>query len=130
MEFLWEETKRHCGLPLSFTKYLLDEKRLFCRSGVLTRKEEQISLYHIRDYVVTVSLVQRIFGVGTVRVISSDRSTPQLLLENVKHPYEVRDTIYNAVEADAEKRGLRRTEYLGGYDVNDDDDDDDDWESN
>lgn len=112
MSIKWKDTKRHFGLPISFTNYSLTENRLFRKSGILTRKEDQVSLYHIRDMEVSISLGQRIFGVGTVKVIGSDASTPELLLENIKKPYEVRDLLYETSEEDKKNRRLTRTEFM------------------
>lgn len=112
MSIKWKATKRHFGLPISFTNYTLTEDRLFRKSGILTRKEDQVSLYHIRDMEVSISLGQRIFGVGTVKVIGSDASTPELLLENIKKPYEVRDLLYETSEEDKRDRRLARTEFM------------------
>lgn len=112
MSIKWKDTKRHFGLPISLTNYSLTEDRLFRKSGILTRKEDQVSLYHIRDMEVSVSLGQRIFGVGTVKVIGSDASTPELLLENIKKPYEVRDLLYETSEEDKKNRRLARTEFM------------------
>lgn len=112
MEYSWKETKRILGMPISFTKYGLGDGRLFRRAGILTRKEDQISLYHIRDFEVRITLGQRIFGVGTVKVIGVDKSTPELLLENIKHPYEVRDFLYREVENECQKRNMRYSEHI------------------
>lgn len=112
MQSIWKDTKRHLGLPLSFTSYTMDEERLFRRSGVLVRKEEQILLYHVRDLDVSVSLGQRIFGVGSIKIVSADATTPELLIENVKRPYEVRDLIYKCSEEDKAKRRMSRMEMV------------------
>ena len=40
---LWADRKRHLGLPLSFTKYSLTETRLFCETGLLNLKEEEMT---------------------------------------------------------------------------------------
>ena len=98
-------TDSSCQLLIYYTKS-------FRKSGILTRKEDQVSLYHIRDMEVSVSLGQRIFGVGTVKVIGSDASTPELLLENIKKPYEVRDLLYETSEEDKKNRRLSRTEFM------------------
>lgn len=109
---IWKDTKRHLGMPISFTSYLMDEGRLFRRSGVLVRREEQVLLYQIRDLDVSVSLWQRIFGVGSVRVIGTDSTTPELILENIKKPYDVRDLIYKYSEEDKAKRRVSRMEFM------------------
>ena len=68
IEYLWKDRKRHFGLPLSFTRYSLSEDRLFCETGFLNIKADEVLLYRVRDLELTISLGQRIFGVGTVCV--------------------------------------------------------------
>lgn len=114
IKYLWQDRKRHLGLPLSFTRYRLSEDRLFCETGLLNLKEEELLLYRVRDLRLSISLGQRIFGVGTVCVISSDQSTPHLDLKNVKRPREVKELIHQNVEASKDARRMRTTEIMGG----------------
>ena len=122
-EKVWQDYKRHCGLPLSLTKYILTEKRLFRRTGFFVRKEDQISLYHIRDLEVSISLFQRLFGVGTVRVIGVDKTTPELRLENIRKPYQIRDLLQSHIETECLRRNMRYAEHIESNDFSDDDDD-------
>ena len=114
VEYQWKDRKRHLGLPLSFTRYMLSEDRLFCETGLANLKADEVLLYRVQDLELTISLGQRIFGVGTVCVISSDKSIPRLELKNVKHPREVKELIHQKVEAAKERRRMRTTEVLGG----------------
>jgi len=114
IEYLWKDRKRHLGLPLSFTKYRLSEDRLFCETGFLNIKSDEVLLYRVRDLQLTITLGQRIFGVGTVCVVSSDKSIPHLDLKNVKHPRQVKELIHQNVEAAKDKRRMRATELVGG----------------
>ena len=84
MNFLWNDRRRRMGLPLSFTRYALTEDRLFLDTGFFNLRSEEILLYRVRDINLRRSLWQRIFGVGSIRVLSSDKSTPDLLIKNVK----------------------------------------------
>lgn len=114
IEFLWKDRKRHLGLPLSFTRYRLSEDRLFLEKGLLNLKADEVLLYRVRDLQLTMKLSQRIFGVGTVCVISSDKSIPHLDLKNIKRPREVKELIHQNVEAAKDKRRMRTTELVGG----------------
>lgn len=116
IEYLWKDRKRHLGLPLSFTRYFLSEDRLFCETGLLNLKASEVLLYRVQDLELTMSLGQRIFGVGTVCVHSSDKSSPHLDLKNVKNPREVKELIHQNVEAAKERRRMRTTELLGKED--------------
>ena len=113
IEYLWKDRKRRLGLPLSFTRYCLSEDRLFCETGLFNLKSDEVLLYRVRDLQLNISLGQRIFGVGTVCVISSDKSIPHLDLKNVKHPREVKELIHRHVEEAKDKRRMRTTELVG-----------------
>ena len=116
IEYLWKDRKRRLGMPLSFTRYALSEDRLFCEKGFLNLKSDEVLLYRVRDLRLTMSLGQRIFGVGTVCVVSSDKSIPHLDLKNVRDPRAVKELIHKNVEAAKDKRRMRATELLGGED--------------
>ena len=114
IEYQWKDRRRRLGLPLSFTRYMLSEDRLFCEKGLLNLKADEVLLYRVQDLELTISLGQRIFGVGTVCVHSSDKSIPHLDLKNVKNPREVKELIHQNVEAAKEKRRMRSMEIMGG----------------
>ena len=130
IEYLWKDRKRCLGLPLSFTRYRLSEDRLFCETGFLNLKSDEVLLYRVRDLQLTMSLGQRIFGVGTVCVVSSDKNIPHLDLKNVKAPREVKELIHKHVEAAKDKRRMRATELLGGDGGEDDYHESDDMDDN
>ncbi|MCI9510018.1 MAG: PH domain-containing protein [Angelakisella sp.] len=127
IEYLWKDRKRFLGLPLSFTRYRLSEDRLFCETGFFNIKSDEVLLYRVRDLRLTLNLAQRIFGVGTICVVSSDKSIPHLDLKNIKNPRMVKELIHSNVEAAKDKRRMRTTEVLSGEngDAHPEDDDDD-----
>ena len=114
MEDLWRDRKRHLGLPLSFTRYKLSDDRLFCETGFLNTRADEILLYRVRDLSLNIRFFQRLFGVGTVCVMSSDVSAPRLDLKNVKRPREVKELIHRNVESAKEKRRMKSMELMGG----------------
>ena len=114
IEYQWKDRRRRLGLPLSFTRYMLGEDRLFLEKGRLNLKADEVLLYRVQDLELAISLGQRIFGVGTVCVHSSDKSVPHLELKNIKRPREVKELIHRSVEAAKEKRRMRSMEIMGG----------------
>ena len=123
IEFLWRDRKRYFGLPLSFTRYCLSEDRLFISEGFLNIKDDEILLYRIRDIDTRRSLWQRLFGVGTVTVISSDKTMPSLVLKNIKDPVFVKELIHKQVEEMKIRRRVRFGEIMTAVDDDDLDDD-------
>ena len=125
IECLWKDRKRHLGLPLSFTRYSLSDDRLFVSEGFLNIKDDEVLLYRVRDIDTQRSLWQRLFGVGTVTVMSSDKTMPTLVLKNIKDPLFVKELIHKQVEEMKLKRRVRYGEIATVGDNDDDDDLDD-----
>lgn len=107
---LWKDRKRHLGLPLSFTRYSLSEDRLFMSSGALNIRDEEVLLYRVSDISLNRTLFQRMLGVGTVVIYSSDRSTAKLELQNVRDPVSVKELIHKQVEQMKLRRNVRMSE--------------------
>lgn len=124
IEYLWKDRKRYFGLPLSFTRYSLSEDRLFTSVGFLNIKDDEILLYRVRDIDTNRSLWQRLFGVGTVTIMSSDKTMPTLVLKNIKDPVFVKELIHKQVEETKIKRRVRFGEIMGTDLDNDDELDD------
>ncbi len=125
IEFLWKDRKRYFGLPLSFTRYCLSEDRLFISEGFLNLKDDEILLYRVRDIDTKRTLWQRLFGVGTVTVVSSDKTMPNMVLKNIKDPLMVKELIHTQVEEMKIRRRVRFGEIMTDADGVDDDMDED-----
>ena len=128
IEYLWKDRKRWLGMPITFTRYALSEDRLFVSEGFLNIKDDEILLYRIRDIDTQRNLWQRIFGVGTVTVVSSDKTMPTLVLKNVKDPVFVKELLHKQVEEMKIKRRVRLGEIMTS-DMSDDDSDLDDLDN-
>ncbi len=111
---LWRDRKRHLGLPLSFTSYRLNASKLILNTGMLNLKEEEILLYRIRDISVSETLLDRMFGVGTLTLTSSDSTHPTLTIQHVKHPRLVKEALSKCIEEDRRNRKIRATELMDG----------------
>lgn len=124
--YIWKDRKRFLGMPLSFTRYALSDDRLFLSVGLFSVKDEELLLYRVRDISTKRTLWQRIFGVGSVTVRSSDKSTPTLVLKNIKHPYDFKELLHENVEECKLRRRMRVGEMI--TDIDDADDPDDDFD--
>lgn len=108
----WSDRSRIFGLPITFTKYSMSDDRIFCEKGLLNMKFEEILLYRVRDISMKITLGQRIFGVGSILLQSSDKTAPVLEIKNVKNPQEVKEMIHQQVEQVKEQRRMRFGEVL------------------
>ena len=127
--FLWKDRIRHFGLPLSFTRYRLSEDRLFLERGFFSIKVDEVLLYRVRDLNLSMTLWQRIFGVGTIIITSTDKSIPKLYLKNIKNPREVKELIHQTVEKKKDEKRMRPMELMGGNEFGGNDDFDNDGDN-
>ena len=108
--YIWQDRKRtFLGLPLSFTRYMMTEDRIFVEKGFLNSVLDEENLYRVRDVRVTRSLGQRLFGLGTVTVFATNGET---VLASIKHPIEVKEEIVRLVEEARKKHNIRASEML------------------
>lgn len=110
---VWIDKKRHLGMPISFTKYTLTDERLYTESGFSNLKESELLLYRVRDIGLTRTLWQRLFGVGTIHIYSSDTTDEHLDIVNVKKAKDVKDLISSKVEESKKSRRIGTTEIIG-----------------
>ena len=111
---LWSGRKRAIfGLPWTFTKYRLTETCLYITNGVFNVREEEIRLYRILDITLRQTFGERLFGLGTIHLCSSDQTSPEIDIKRIKHPKEVRTLLSDRAEAErsAKLEGMR--EMLG-----------------
>jgi hypothetical protein len=114
-EILWMDRKRKTifALPWSFTKYSLTPSRLFIQTGLFTAREDEVRLYRIKDISYTQSLGERFSNTGTLHVISSDATAPDIVLEHIKNAKKVKAVLSQAVEVSRRENGVRTSEVVG-----------------
>lgn len=112
-KIIWQDRKRIIfGLPWTFTKYKLYEDKLQICTGFLNKKEEEVRLYRIMDTTLEKPLTQRIFGLGSIKVNSADKTTPQFYILKVKSSDKVRDMLSEQVEKERERRRVSGREFM------------------
>lgn len=112
----YKERKRwpFLGLPFTFTTYNVSEELITVDAGLLRRVENDCYLYKIIDVRLEVSLLERIFGLGTVHCFSSDVTDPDLRLMHIKNAKEIKDYILKESESQRLKRRTLNTQNLDG----------------
>lgn len=130
MNYIWQDRKRYLGMPISFTKYMLTEDRVFQETGFLSTKYEEVVLYRVRDISLKRTLWQKLFGVGDITIQSSDASLPVLVIKNVKDSFRVKELLHEKVEAMKIARRARVNEVVGDMDDEDGDGIPDDFDNN
>lgn len=116
-EFVERKRWLFLGLPFTFTKYIIKENVLTIDSGFFKKVENDCYMYKIQDVELTASLMERVFGLGTVICYTGDTTHPKLLLVHIRNARAVKDFILEASETARLKRRTINTVDIGVGDM-------------
>lgn len=106
LNFLWSEKKRILGLPISFTRYSVTEDRFFKEVGLFNTNEDQTQLYKVTDITVSRTFGQKILGLGTITLLTSDPSNPKVIIQNIPDPRNVSELLNKLVEKEKKEKNV------------------------
>jgi RNA polymerase subunit RPABC4/transcription elongation factor Spt4 len=87
-------------------RYRLTTYRFFHERGLLARQSDRLEVIDIDDVTVQQSFIERIVGIGTIVIQSSDRTNPQLLLPAIDNVRAVADLIDATCRAERQRRAI------------------------
>lgn len=87
-------------------RYRLTSKRFFHEKGILRHVTDRIEVIDMDDIAFEQSIIDRIVGVGTIRITSSDRTDPILVIPGIENVKEVAGLIDEARLNERMRRGL------------------------
>lgn len=87
-------------------KYRLTSQRFEHEVGVLRRVTDRIEVIDVDDVTVEQGLIDRFFGTGKIRVTSSDRTHPEIVLVGIDDVRRVAEQIDKARRKERVRRGL------------------------
>jgi type II secretory pathway component PulF len=92
---------------LRATDFTLTSQRIKLESGVLSKTYDQVELYRVKDTILTRTLLQRILGLGSIKMITSDPTQPELVFPSIADSEHVREMVRQNVERMRRLRGVR-----------------------
>lgn len=123
-EVVYKERKRllFFGLPWTFTKYSIAADMITEDKGLLKTEEDDCYMYKVQDVKLTATLLERIFGLGTIICYTGDVTSPQLTMVHIKNAKEIKNYLLKASEAARLKRRTINTQDIGaaGIDLDED----------
>ena len=98
-------------LHLNFTEYQITKDELIIKRGLIFQRVNSIELYLLKDPDMTVSLYQRLLGIGTITVVvdshsTSNRAGERLFVRNIRNADKVRKLLRDSIEDDVMERGI------------------------
>ncbi len=86
--------------------YRLTSQRFFHEKGILRHTTDLIEVIDMDDITFDQSLIDRMTGVGTIHIVSSDRSHPELTINGIENVKDVAEKMQTARHAERQRRGL------------------------
>lgn len=112
-EFVERKRWVFLGLPFTFTKYTIKENVITINSGLINKAENDCYMYKVQDVELTTSLMERMFGLGTVVCFTGDTTHSKLILTHIKNAREVKNFILEYSEQARMKRRTLNTLDIG-----------------
>ena len=113
MEFRERKRWVFLGLPFTFTIYMVKEEVLTVDTGFLSKEENDCYMYKVQDVTLRTSLLERIFGLGTIICYTGDTTNPQLVMAHIKNARAIKDFILEQSEIARRKRRTMNTLDIG-----------------
>ena len=119
-ELIFKERKRWwCGLPWTFTKYLLKDEILTTQSGFFKTVINDCYMYKIVDVKLSQSFMERLCGLGTITCYTGDTTDKELVLKHIKNSEEIKNYLLKTSEEARIKRRTVNMLDIGSGDVGD-----------
>lgn len=94
-------------LTVASIQYTFDADRLRSSTGVLNRITNDLQLYRVRDFQIEQPFNLRAFGLGSIKILTSDRTSPTLYLHAIPNVRAVADRLSACVEDCRQRKGTR-----------------------
>ena len=101
------------GLPFTFTVYTASNVVVTVDTGFFNREENDCYMYKVQDVKLTTTLLERIFGLGTITCYTGDVTNAELKLIHIRKSKEVKNYLLKASEAARMKRRTLNTLDIG-----------------
>jgi len=87
-------------------RYRISNYRINHERGIFSKEIDTMEMWHVDDLKFHQSFFARLFGVGTITVLSDDQTSPQLDLHGLPNPRPLFETLQQRVIAVKRQRGV------------------------
>ena len=103
---MWVVFALQLALRKMTVKYYLTSQRLIHETGLLKRVTDRMEVIDIDDVTFEQGFVERMLGVGSIKIISSDRTHPELWMRGIENVRHVATLIDDVRRKERRKRAL------------------------
>lgn len=98
-------------LQTKYTNYEITNERIIEKTGVLSRKTDETELYRVKDIRLDEPFFLRLFGLSTIYLVTSDKTSHIIKIHGVKNGQQLRNDIRKAVELRRDIKGVKERDF-------------------
>lgn len=99
-------------LHLRVVEYVVTTQRVRIISGIFSKNIQEIELFRVKDTMANQSFLLRLFGLGTITILSGDEGHPRLVLSGVPRAIELRERLRQEVMTLRQRFGVREVDVM------------------
>jgi membrane protein YdbS with pleckstrin-like domain len=93
-------------------EYVVTTQRVRVISGIFSKDIQEIELFRVKDTMAHQSFFLRLFGLGTITILSGDERQPRLVLSGVPQAVELREKLRQEVMTLRQRFGVREVDVM------------------
>ena len=98
-------------LDTSNNRCIIRANRIDTESGIFSKKSDQLELFRVTDLELKQSVMERVLGIGTILIKSSDPISPTLELYQIPQARSIYQYLQNQIPRADRERGAVRIEH-------------------
>lgn len=100
------------NLRLRAILYVVTTQRVRVVSGLFNKSIQEIELFRVKDTSVHQWFIQRLFGLGTITILSGDAHNPHLVLQGIPKAVELRERLRQEVMSLRQRFNVRELDMM------------------
>jgi membrane protein YdbS with pleckstrin-like domain len=97
---------------LRAVEYVVTNQRVRIISGIFSKDIQEIELFRVKDTAANQSFFLRLFGLGTITILSGDARHPRIVLSGVPRAVELREKLRQEVMTLRQRFGVREVDVM------------------
>jgi len=97
---------------LRASEYVVTNQRVRIISGIFSKEIQEIELFRVKDTMARQSFFLRLFGLGTITILSGDERNPRLVLSGIPQAIELRERLRQEIMTLRQRFGVRELDVM------------------
>jgi uncharacterized membrane protein YdbT with pleckstrin-like domain len=98
-------------LVIKAVKFEISTERIKITTGIFSKQTNAMELYRVKDYTLNEPFFYRLFHLGTITILTSDHSTPQIILKAIPGARQLMDELRKHVELRRDLKKVREVDF-------------------